>query len=146
MSLRDSISKYLVKALQEIEDPRPVLVTREPFEVDKLAISQFPALLVNFAIESRTTVSMGAPGVGRRQGRIEYDIVGYVRGTELDTRRNDLLEAVEEQLEKDRYLGLRDQGVMDSQVTEIEIIPRLQPLAELRIRVVVTYNYIRGAA
>ena len=146
MSLRESISDYLVQTLKEIEDPRPHLVTREPFEVDKLAITQFPALLVNFAIETRTTESMGAPGVGRRLGTIEFDIRAFVRGTELDTQRNDLLEALEEQLERDRYLGLRAEGVMDSQVTEIEVIPRLAPLAELRIRVVVNYNYLRGRA
>jgi hypothetical protein len=146
MSLRESISDYLVHTLKEIEEPRPHLVTREPFEVDKLAITQFPALLVNFAIESRTTESMGAPGVGRRLGSIEFDIRAFVRGTELDTQRNDLLEALEEQLERDRYLGLKAQGVMDSQVTEIEVIPRLAPLAELRIRLVVNYNYLRGSA
>lgn len=144
MSLREDISKYLVLALKEIEDPRINLVTRDPFEVDKLAISQFPALLVTFAIETRETVTMGASGAGRRIGALEYDLRGFVRGTELDTLRNILIEAVEEQLERDRYLGLRDSGVLDTQVTEIEVIPRLQPLAEVRIRLVVRYNYLRG--
>jgi len=146
MSLREDISKYLVLALQEIEDPRINLVSRDPFEVDKLAISQFPALLVTFAIETRETVSMGESALGRRTGSLEYDIRGFVRGTELDTLRNNLIEAVEEQLDKDRYLGLRAQGVLDSQVTELEVIPRLQPLAEVRIRLVVRYNYLRGNA
>jgi hypothetical protein len=144
MSLREDISRYLVLALKEIEDPRINLVSRDPFEVDKLAISQFPALLVTFALETRETVSMGESAMGRRTGSIEYDIRGFVRGTELDTLRNTLIESVEEQLDKDRYLGLRASGVLDSQVTEIEVIPRLQPLAEVRIRLVVRYNYLRG--
>jgi hypothetical protein len=144
MSLREDISKYLVLALQEIEDPRINLVSRDPFEVDKLAISQFPALLVTFALETRETVTMGESAMGRRTGALEYDIRGFVRGTELDTLRNTLIESVEEQLDKDRYLGLRASGVLDSQVTEIEVIPRLQPLAEVRIRLVVRYNYLRG--
>jgi hypothetical protein len=144
MSLRESISEYIVTALQNIDDPKPNLVTREPFEVDKLAITQFPALLVAFNTENRQTVTMGAQGQGRRMGTILYDIRAFVRGTELDTRRNILIESIEEQLESDRYLGLRDQGVTDSQITEIEVIPRLQPLAELRIRLEVTYNYLRG--
>jgi hypothetical protein len=42
---------------------------------------------------------MGASGVGRRMGTITYDIRGYVRGTELDRRRNDLIEAIEEALQ-----------------------------------------------
>jgi len=146
MSLREQISKYIVTALQEIEEPRPNLVTRDPFEVDKLAITQFPAFLLNFYIENRETVTMGANSVGRRIGTIEYDIRGFVRGTELDRLRNELIEAVEQQLDSDRYLGLRDLGVIDSQITEIEVIPRLQPLAELRIRFVVRYNYERGAS
>jgi hypothetical protein len=89
---------------------------------------------------------MGESALGRRTGSLEYDIRGFVRGTELDTLRNNLIEAVEEQLDKDRYLGLRAQGVLDSQVTELEVIPRLQPLAEVRIRLVVRYNYLRGNA
>jgi len=144
MSLREDISNYIVLALKEIEDPRPNLVSRDPFEVDKLAISQFPALLLTFAIENRETATMGNTGVGRRMGTIEYDLRGFVRGTELDTLRNVLIEAVEEKLEQDRYLGLKSQGVTDCQVTEIEVIPRLQPLAEVRIRLVVSYNYLRG--
>ena len=144
MSLREDISKYLVLALKEIEDPRINLVSRDPFEVDKLAIAQFPALLVTFALETRETVTMGESAMGRRMGTLEYDIRGFVRGTELDALRNTLIESVEEQLERDRYLGLRAQGVLDSQVTEIEVIPRLQPLAEVRIRLVVRYNYLRG--
>lgn len=144
MSLREEISKYIVDALNNINDPRPNLVTREPFEVDKLSITQFPAVLVAFNVENRQTVSMGMPNIGRRTGTIVYDLRGFVRGTELDTKRNILIEAIEEQLEQDRYLGLRDQGVLDSQITEIEVIPRMPPLAEVRIRVEVSYNYTRG--
>jgi hypothetical protein len=88
---------------------------------------------------------MGQSGIGQRMGSLEFDLRGFVRGTELDRRRNDLIEAIEEQLDQDRYLGLRAEGVLDSQVTEIEVIPRLAPLAEIRIRLVVRYNYVRGA-
>lgn len=145
MSLRESISQNIVKLLKDVEDPRLNLVTREPFEVDKLAITQFPAVLLTFAVEERETISMGGTSSGRRMGTLTYDLRGFVRGTELDRLRNDLIEAIEEQLDKDRYLALRDQGVIDSQVTEIEVIPRLQPLAEVRIRFTVRYNYERGS-
>ena len=146
MSLRESISKYIVQALTEVEEPRLSLVTREPFEADKLAITQFPALLINFAAETRETITMGDVAIGRRAGRIEYEIRGFVRGTELDLRRNQLIQAIEEQLDRDRYLGLKAEGVTDSQVASIEVIPRLQPLAEFRIILVVQYNYLRGKA
>ena len=145
MSLREQISKNVVSLLSEVEDPRLNLVTREPFEAEKLAITQFPAVLLTFAIEERETITMGQTAMGRRMGTLTYDLRGFVRGTELDRLRNDLIEAVEEQLDQDRYLGLKDSGVIDSQVTEIEVIPRLAPLAEVRIRLVVRYNYERGS-
>jgi hypothetical protein len=145
MSIRENTAINIVDSLKEIADPHVVLVTRDPFDVEKLAITQFPALLVQQTTETRQTVSMGIPGVGRRTGEMTFEIRGFVRGTELDSRRNELIEAVENALDSDRYRSLLTEGVMDTQVTEIEIIPRLQPLAEFVITLVVNYNYIRGA-
>jgi len=145
MSLREQITTTLVTRLSEIDDPLIAFATREPIDVEKLAITQFPSVLVTFAVETRETVTMGTQGVGRRMGELEFDLRGFVRGAELDRKRNDLIEAIEEQLELDRYLGLKDSGVLDSQITEIEVINRLAPLAEIRMRLVVRYNYMRGA-
>jgi hypothetical protein len=145
MSLRQQIIDAIDIALTEIRDPRPVLVTREPFEPEKLAITQFPALLITFFDEERETITMGLPSIGRRAGNIRFEIRAFVRGTELDRRRNDILEAVESALDQDRYLGLRNSGVTDSQVELIEAVPRLAPLAELRIVYRVRYNYERGS-
>lgn len=144
MSLRESITQELIRVLKEIDDPRPVLVTRDPFSPDKLAITQFPAILVQSSTENRETITMGAPGAGRRSGTIQFSIRGYLRGVELDRRRNELIEAIEEQLESDRYLGLRDQGVLDTQIRVIAIQERLEPLAEILITLEVRYNYLRG--
>lgn len=143
-SLREQVAKNIVEVLIEIDDPHVVLVTRDPFDVEKLAITQFPALLVQQTTESRETISMGTPGTGRRMGIMEFEIRGFVRGTELDSRRNELIEAVERALDSDRYRDLRIQGVTDSQLRNIEIVPRLQPLAEFIMTVEVTYNYLRG--
>jgi hypothetical protein len=120
-------------------------VQREPFEPEKLAITQFPALLIQFLNEERETITMGAPGVGRRLGTLEYNIRGFLRGVELDRKRNDLIERIEEALDTDRYLGLKDSGVIDSQMVNIEIINRLAPLAEIAITFRVRYNYLRTA-
>ena len=144
MSLRESCVQAVELALKNIRDPKPVYVTREPFEAEKLAITQFPAILVQVGDETRASVSMGAPGVGRRTGEMLIDVRGFVRGTELDRRRNELIEAIENALEHDRYLGLRAQGVLDCQVIIIEIIERMPPLAEFRIEVRINYNYLRG--
>jgi hypothetical protein len=143
MSLREEIAKNIVTVLKEIEEPRPILVTREPFVVQELAITQFPAILVTMTEEERETITMGLPGTGRRLGQITYELRCFVRGTELDTKRNSLLEAIEEALDSDRYRDLRTSGVIDSQVTLIEVIERQPPLAEFLVTFVVKYNYLR---
>lgn len=145
MSIRELTAINIVDSLKEIDDPRPVLVTRDPFDVEKLAITQFPALLVQQTQESRETVSMGMGAVGRRSGTMTFEIRGFVRGTELDTKRNALIEAIENALDADRYRGLQADGVIDTQLVNIEIIPRMQPLAEFVATVEVRYNYVRGA-
>ena len=144
-SLRQQIANEIISKIQNIEDPRPVLVTKEPFEVAEIAITQFPACLVTLRQEDRETVTMGQPGVGRRMGTILFEIRAYVRGTDLDQRRNTLLEAMEEAIEADRYLGLYTQGVLDSQIIKIEIIDRQPPLAEMLIELEVRYNYLRAS-
>ena len=53
MSNRNDLADNIVEVLQDIREPRPVLVTREPFDVEKLAITQFPAILVQTNNETR---------------------------------------------------------------------------------------------
>lgn len=142
-NLRQQIAENIVTVLKEITDPRPVLVTREPFVIQELAITQFPAILVEMREENRETITMGAPGVGRRMGTITYGLRGFVRGTELDTKRNDLIESIEEALDSDRYRSLKADGVIDSQVRVIEIVERQPPLAEFLVIFEVKYNYLR---
>jgi uncharacterized protein involved in exopolysaccharide biosynthesis len=144
-NLREQIADNIQRVLKDMRDPLPVLVTREPFEVTEIAITQFPALLITPTNELRETISMGAPGAGRRQGTISFTIRGFVRGVELDRKRNDLIERIEEELEGDRYRGLRVEGVLDSQITSIEIIERQPPLAEFVITFEVRYNYLRSS-
>jgi hypothetical protein len=144
-SLRQQIADYIVRSLKEIEDPQPKFVTKEPFEVSEIAITQFPAVLVTLRQEDRETITMGVTGTGRRMGTILFEIRAYVRGTELDEKRNTLLEAMEEAIEADRYLGLNGSGVLDSQIIKIEIIDRQPPLAEMLIELEVRYNYLRAS-
>ena len=53
-------------------------------------------------------------------------------------------QAVENALDEDRYRDQWAAGVIDTQIILIEIVPRLQPLAEFVITVEVKYNYLRG--
>ena len=88
MSLREDIAKNIVDTLKTIVDLQPVLVTREPFDVEKLAITQFPAIMITSTNEDRNTETMSA---GIRQGDISYTIRAFVRGNELDSKRNDII-------------------------------------------------------
>lgn len=139
MNLREQIVNTVIEDLKAMQDPRPVLVTREPFEVDKLAITQFPALLVSFAVENRELLTMGAAGV--KTGTLVFNIRGFVRGKELDRQRNELITSIETVLETNRYRSI--QGVRDTQITSIEVIERLAPLAEILITLEVGYLYTR---
>lgn len=141
MSLREQIVEHIIDSLKDMDDPRAVLVTREPFEVDKLAITQFPAILVNFDGETRELLTMGANGI--KNGTITFNIRGFVRGKELDRARNELIEGIEKTLESDRYRELYPQGVRDSQITNIQVIERLAPLAEILVTLEVGYTYRR---
>ena len=144
-NLREQISENIITVLKDMDDPSPVLVTREPFLVQELAITQFPAILVTAVTEERSTITMGIPGAGRRQGTIQFRIQGFVRGTELDLKRNDLIERIEEALDSDRYRSLTASGVTDSQITVIEVIERQPPLAEISVTFEVKYHYLRTA-
>ena len=144
-NLRQQISENIIAVLKDMDDPSPVLVTREPFLVQELAITQFPAILVTAVTEERSTITMGVPGAGRRQGTIQFRIQGFVRGTELDLKRNDLIERIEEALDSDRYRSLTASGVTDSQITVIEVIERQPPLAEISITFEAKYHYLRTA-
>ena len=144
MSLRNEIAKNIEEVLQDIRDPRPVLVTREPFDVEKLAITQFPAMLIATGSEERDTETMGSSGV--RRGTIQFQLRGFQRGTELDNKRNQLIEAIEEALDSDRYRSKTSGQVQNSMVASVEVIERLAPLAEFVINFEVTYYFQRGSA
>lgn len=140
MSIREDIAKNIVDVLKDMSDPKPVLVTREYFEVEKLAITQFPAIYIQTLNETRTDVTMKT---NRRQGFLTIVLRVFVRGVELDRLRNDIIERIEETLDSDRRRDTAN-TTMISQVRAIRVIPRLAPLGELEIDVEVRYTYLKG--
>jgi hypothetical protein len=139
MSLREDFARNIVAVLKDMQDPKPALVTREPFDVEKIAITQFPAILITTGSEVRQDISMQIS----RQGFISYEIRAFVRGTELDTKINDIVERIEETLDQDRR---RDTGTasMLTRVSSIQRVTRLAPLAEVIVNVDVRYKYQKG--
>jgi hypothetical protein len=143
MSARENIAKNIENQLKNMTNPAPGKVSRVFFDVQKLAITQFPAILIVTANESREDF-----GMDLRRGTISYELRGYVRGTEVDTLRNNLVEEIEETLEKSRN---RDISLLDSNIhsvtthiTNIEVVERELPLGEVVVTCEVTYSYKKG--
>ena len=146
MSARENIAKDIVEQLQNMSNPAPALVTREFFEFDKLAITQFPAILVVSANEERTDISLT-----ERQAVQQVELRCFVRGTQLDTIRNNVIERIEEQLEdegRDRNITVDNTVThyVNSTITNIEVIERVAPIGQVNLTLTVTYVYKRGNA
>ena len=143
MSARENIAKNIVDQLENMANPGFGKVSRIFFDVTKLAITQFPAALIITTNEVREDIS-----TDERQATIEYQIRCYVRGTEIDTLRNNLAESVEETLEvsRDRDITLASTNIhnVTTQITNIEVIDRELPLGEVVITCEVQYTYKKG--
>lgn len=137
-NIRETIIEDIVLTLKNMDDPKPILVTREPFDVEKLAITQFPAILVQSGPETRTDYNMGS-----RVGVITYLIRAFVRGTEIDKKKNEIVERIEEALETDRKRNTSNFSVK-TEVISILPVDRLAPLGEVSITLEVEYKFRRG--
>ena len=145
MSARETITVDIIEQLKNMSDPSPGLVTREYFDFEKLAITQYPAILVWSSNEDRTDVSMG-----ERQGNLNIQLRCFLRGTNIDQNRNNLIEQIEQTLEtqSDRDVTVDNNAThyVVTRISNIEIIERQPPLAEMIIALDVEYVYKRGNA
>jgi|TARA_R100001510_G_scaffold48088_1_gene45671 hypothetical protein len=143
MSARENIAKNITEQLENMTNPAPGLVSRVFFDVQKLAITQFPAVLVVTSNETREDVA-----TDMREGRIAYELRCYVRGTEIDTLRNEIVERIEETLEvsRDRDIALADTNIhnVTTRVVNVEVVERELPLGEVIVLCDVIYRYKKG--
>jgi hypothetical protein len=142
MSVREEIAGNIVTTLQGITAPVAVkYATREPFDFQKLSNAQYPAILVRSADESREDASIGG-SITQRMGTINYELVCFVKGSTIDSARNNIIEAIEEGLDVDRSRGNK---AIDTQVINIEIDEgSIDPIGGVIITVRVVYQYTRG--
>tara|TARA_R110000803_G_scaffold35789_2_gene77200 strand:+ start:27 stop:476 length:450 start_codon:yes stop_codon:yes gene_type:complete len=148
MSNRETITTNIIEVIKDMTPPRPVFVTREPFDVDKLAITQFPAILVTTGNETREDQAMG----GYRRGTLEVQIRGIVRSDgrkgfvqSVDEKRNELIERIEEALNTNRNRELATARAATTHVTSVEVIDRTPPLGEFVMIAEVQYSFTKGA-
>ena len=142
MSIREDIAVNLVQTLQNIDLPVKVkYVTREPFDFEKLSNAQFPAILVQSSDEDRENDTIGG-SMSHRMATINYQLVCYVKGSQLDSARNNIIEAVEESLDVDRTRG---DVALDTQIISIETDEgSIAPIGGVILTLRVLYKYQRG--
>jgi len=143
MSVRENIATNLVAQLQAISSPTVKKVTREPFDFDKLSNAQYPAILVRTANENREDASIGG-SMSSRQATIDYELICFVKHTNIDTARNQIVEAIDEKLDEDRTRG---GYAIDTQVTSVEVDDgTIDPVGGVIVTVQILYTYTRGDA
>ena len=147
MSKRESIAGDIITKLDAVSSPIELkLIKREPFEPEELSNAQFPAAYVQTGDETREMLSLGDVGTGKRQGTIDFLIVGFVKVTtaNIDTLRNQLIEVIEETLDADIT---RNGNALNTQVIEANTDEGvLFPYGGIRIVVRVLYEFVRGTA
>ena len=118
MSKREDIASHIVTTILAISSPQVIKCTRQPFPLEELAESQYPAVLVQTQEETKEDQELG-DGAKTRIATLEFLITGYVKGVEsnIDTARNNLASAIETQLESDIT---RNNKALDTEVISLE--------------------------
>ena len=118
MSKREDIASHIVTPILAISSPSIKKCTRQPFPLEELAESQYPAVLVQTQEETKEDQELG-DGAKTRVATLEFLITGYVKGVEsnIDTARNNLASAIETQLESDIT---RNNKALDTEVISLE--------------------------
>ena len=118
MSKREDIASHIVSTILTISSPSIKKCTRQPFPLEELAESQYPAVHVQTQEETKEDQELGN-GAKTRIATLEFLITGYVKGVEsnIDTARNNLASAIETQLESDIT---RNNKALDTEVISLE--------------------------
>ena len=149
MSVREDIAKDIITDLQGITTPKVVLVSRNPINLNDMAITQYPAIVVRTAEEIREDATMQTDTL--RFGTINYQIECYIRAdssavttnNSIDTQMNAIVEAVEEALETDRTRNSKALNSFVSAITSVD--EGIQyPIGRVDITFTVQYKYTRG--
>lgn len=154
MSVRENIANNIVNQLSDISSPAVTLVTRNNVSTTDLSVQQFPCIILLSGTELKEDITMvqdrGTSTTGTVMGELDFTVTGYVRSTNstlttndnLDTQRNELIEAIEEKLAADRTRG---GNAINAYVTQVTVDPgNIFPLGKVELTYRVEYKYIRG--
>ena len=143
MSVRENIASNLLSVISAISSPDIIKATRQPFLLDELSDKQYPAVIVQTSEETREDSELG-DGARTRIGTIDFVILGFVKGAEanIDTKRNQLITAIETALETDIT---RNGNALDSEVIQVETDEgSLFPVGGIRMTIRCMYEYQAG--
>ena len=144
MSVRENIASNLLSTISAISSPITIRkATRQPFLLDELSEQQYPAVIVQTSEENRDDSELGS-GAKTRHGTIDFLILGFVKGAEanIDTKRNQLITAIETSLETDIT---RSGNALDTEVVQVETDEgSLFPVGGIRMTIRCMYEYQAG--
>ena len=147
MSKREDIASDIITKLDAVTSPIEFKkITREPFEVEELSDAQFPAMFIQSGDETREVGSIGATGSGTYTATIDFLIVAFAKGTDtnIDTKRNELIEVIEETLDNDIT---RNGNALDTHIIEASTDEgTIYPYGGVRMTARVLYEYTRGSS
>tara|TARA_R100001460_G_scaffold1351_2_gene5194 strand:+ start:465 stop:905 length:441 start_codon:yes stop_codon:yes gene_type:complete len=144
MSVRENIASNLLSTISSISSPITIRkATRQPFLLDELSEQQYPAVIVQTSEENRDDSELGS-GAKTRHGTIDFVVLGFVKGAEanIDTKRNQLITAIETALETDIT---RNNNALDTEVVQVETDEgSLFPVGGIRMTIRCMYEYQAG--
>ena len=143
MSVRENIASNLLSVISAISSPDIKKATRQPFLLDELSEQQYPAVIVQTSEENRDDSELGT-GARTRHGTIDFVVLGFVKGSDsnIDTKRNELITAIETALETDIT---RNGNALDSEVVQVETDEgSLFPVGGIRMTIRCMYEYQSG--
>ena len=143
MSVRENIASNLLSVISAISSTDIIKHTRQPFLLDELSDKQYPAGIVETSEENRDDSELGS-GAKTRHGTIDFVILGFVKGAEanIDTKRNELITAIETALETDIT---RNSNALDTEVVQVETDEgSLFPVGGIRVTIRCMYEYQAG--
>ena len=144
MSVRENIASNLLSTISSISSPITIRkATRQPFLLDELSEQQYPAVIVQTSEENRDDSELGS-GAKTRHGTIDFVVLGFVKGAEanIDTKRNELITAIETALETDIT---RNSNALDTEVIQVETDEgSLFPVGGIRMTIRCMYEYQSG--
>ena len=143
MSVRENIASNLLSVISAISSPDIKKATRQPFLLDELSEQQYPAVIIQTSEENRDDSELGS-GAKPRHGTIDFVVLGFVKGAEanIDTKRNELITAIETSLESDIT---RSGNALDTEVVQVETDEgSLFPIGGIRMTIRCMYEFQAG--